>query len=431
MPGERWVLIGLAQARSAWFREVAQWATSATIAAEFVKCVSSEEVRARLASGRAYSALLVDASLASFDRDLVATAAAAYTPVIAVTDGRGRPWSADDLGVVAVLPSGFDRRQLVEVLEASARTIGRGDQLPPLLAEPAPPPWRGRMLAVCGPGGTGTSTVAIALAQGLGTDVRFGGRVVLADLALRADQALLHDAGELGPGIQELVEAHRLGHPEPGEVRSYTFEVTARGYRLLLGLRRPAAWSALRPRATDAAVDALRRAFQVVVADVTGDVEGEATSGSIDVEERNHLARSAVLQADVTIVVGSPGLKGVHSLGGVVRSLAEAGADLSRVLTVVNRAPRSPRTRADISSALSRAIPATRLASPVWLPERKLDEALRDGVALPSTIVRPVTEAALALLERLSDAAPPYSGPARIPPGSLGTWTGDGFEVGG
>jgi MinD-like ATPase involved in chromosome partitioning or flagellar assembly len=431
MPSERWVLIGLAQARSAWFRDVAQWTTSATIAAEFVKCVSSEEVRARLASGRAYSALLVDASLASFDRDLVATAIAAYTPVIAVTDGRGRAWSPDDLGVVAVLPAGFDRRQLVEVLEASARTIGRGDLLPPLLAEPAPPPWRGRLLAVCGPGGTGSSTVAIALAQGLAADVRFGGRVLLADLALRADQSMLHDAGELGPGLQELVEAHRLGHPEPGEVRSYTFDVAARGYRLLLGLRRPAAWSALRPRATDAAIDALRRAFQLVVADISGDLEGEVDSGSIDVEERNHLARSSVLQADVTLVVGSPGLKGVHSVAGVVRSLAAAGVDPARVLTVINRAPRTPRARAEISAAISRGSPVTALATPVWLPERKLDEALRDGVALPLPVVRPLTDAALALLERLADAVPPTVGPARITPGSLGTWTGDGIETGG
>ena len=48
----------------------------------------------------------------------------------------------------------------------------------------------------------------------LGADARHGGRVLLADLALRADQAMIHDAGELGPGIQELVDAHRLGHPD-------------------------------------------------------------------------------------------------------------------------------------------------------------------------------------------------------------------------
>jgi hypothetical protein len=422
MPGERWVLIGLAQPRSSWFSEMARWATSATIAAEFIKCVSSEEVRARLSSGRAYSALLVDASLASFDRDLVAAASAAYTPVVAVSDGRGRAWSAADLGVAAVLPAQFDRATLVEVLEAAAHPISRGDELPPLLGEPAPTPWRGRMFAVCGPGGTGASTVAIGLAQGLAADVRYGGRVLLADLALRADQAMLHDAGEVGPGIQELVEAHRLGHPDPGELDSYTFEVPSRRYRLLLGLRRPAAWAALRPRATDAAIDALRRGFQVVVSDVTGDVEGEEESGSIDVEERNHLARSSTLQADVTVVVGSPGIKGIHSLAATLRGLAAARVDLTRVLPVINRAPRSPRARAEIAEALSRTAPPTGVAGPVWLPERRMDDALRDGTALPQPFVRPLTEATVALADRRADIRPPSPDPTRVTPGSLGAW---------
>ncbi|MDP9419863.1 MAG: hypothetical protein M3P53_06925, partial [Actinomycetota bacterium] len=42
-----------------------------SLLAEFVKCVSAEELRARLASGRPFSAALVDATLPAFDRDLV------------------------------------------------------------------------------------------------------------------------------------------------------------------------------------------------------------------------------------------------------------------------------------------------------------------------------------------------------------------------
>ena len=179
------------------------------------------------------------------------------------------------------------------MLTSHCQMIGRGDQLPPALDESAAPLWLGQLFSVCGPGGTGASTLAIALAQGLAADARNGRRVLLADLARRADQAMLHDAQDLGPGVQELVEAHRLGRPEPDEVWRTTFDVPRRGYRLLLGLRRPEAWSALRPRAIDASIVGLRRSFQVVVADVTGDVEGEAEGGSVDVEERNHLARSS------------------------------------------------------------------------------------------------------------------------------------------
>ena len=88
LTGERYVLLGLAPARAPWFAAVAQWATSATIAAEFIKCVSADEVRARLSSGRRHSALLVDAASPSFDRDVVDAARAALTPVIAVRGPR-------------------------------------------------------------------------------------------------------------------------------------------------------------------------------------------------------------------------------------------------------------------------------------------------------------------------------------------------------
>jgi hypothetical protein len=423
---ERWVLLGLAPARTPWFRDVAQWANASTIAAEFVKCVSAEETRARLSSGRAHSALLVDASLATFDRDLVGAANAAQTPVIAVVDGRGASWAPADLGVAAVLPAEFGPEQLTEALTVWARPIGRADAPPPHLAETAPPAWRARMVAVCGPGGTGASSAAVALAQGLATDVRYGHGVLLADLARCADQAMLHDAGDLGPGVQELVEAHRLGQPDPAETRSYTFDVPARGYRLLLGLRRPEAWAALRPRATDAALDAVRRAFQLVVADVTADLEGESDGGSIDVEERNHLARTCVAQADVIVVVGAPGLKGVHSLARLLRLLAQGGAG-PRLLPVVNRAPRNPATRAEIAAALTRLTGGTgAVAAPLWVPERRVDDALRHGTPLPHQVVDPLTSAVQAVLERAgSRMAPVRPEPVRILPGALGTPWGE------
>jgi MinD-like ATPase involved in chromosome partitioning or flagellar assembly len=420
MARERWVLLGLAETRAAWFRDVAQWATSASIPAEFVKCVSAEDVRARLRSGRPHSALLVDASLTAFDRDLVAAAQAAYTPVIAVSDGRGASWSPADLGVAAVLPADFGRNELMEVLSAAARPIGRGDQLPPQLAEVVSPPWRCPLVVVCGPGGTGASTVAVALAQGLAAEARYGGRVLLADLARCADQAMLHDAGELGPGIQELVEAHRTGHPDPSEVRSYTYDVPVRGYRLLLGLRRPSAWSALRPRATDAAIDGLRRSFQLVVADVTADLEGEADGGSIDVEERNHLARATVADADVVVAVGAPGMKGVHSLAGLVRTLAANGAG-PRILPVVNRAPRHPGTRSEIATALARLV-STPLAAatPLWIPDRRVDDALRHGAPIPGPVTAPLTAAVAAVLDRTAGRPPAAPAPLRVTPGTLG-----------
>lgn len=435
MSSERYVLLGLAPVRSPWFDAVSQWSNSAALAAEFVKCISAEEVRARLASGRLHSALVVDAAVPSLDRDLVHSAGRSGTPVIVVRDaGRGGP-SAEALGAAAELPANFGCDELLDALAANCRPVGSGDHLPSALADVASPLWLAEMITVCGPGGTGASTVAMAIAQGLAADARYAKRVVLADMARHADQAMLHDATDLGPGIQELVEACRIGEIDPAEVRAMTFEVPGRGYQLLLGLRRSEAWAALRPRAIDAGIRGLRRSFQAVVCDVEGDFEGESDGGSSDVEERNHLARSAVLHSTVVVAVGVPGIKGVHSLARLVRSLLTAGVQAERILPVMNRAPRSPRSRAELSrafAALTGPDPpadggrrmATKLvvAAPVPLPERKLEECLRDGTAIPSSLVDPIDRAVRALSERLADAAPAEPMPARITPGSLAHW---------
>jgi hypothetical protein len=430
MSGERFVILGLAPARAQWFEAVAQWTTSASIAAEFVKCVSAEEVRARLVSGRRHSVLVVDASTPTFDRDLIDACRSASTPVVVVQDGH-RPFLAgSELGVAAELPPRFGPDALLDVLAAHCLPVRDGTLVPPLLAdEPSSTFWQAPLFAVCGPGGTGSSTVAMALASGLARDPRYGSRVLLADLARRADQAMLHDSHDLGPGVQELVEAHRLRRPGPDEITRMTFDVPRRGYQLMLGLRQPDGWSALRPRAVDAAVTSLRRSFQVVVADLTGDFEGEAEGGSMEVEERNHMARSAARQATVVLVVGAPGLKGVHTLATLIRQIASAGVAPERIAAVINRSPRHPRNRAESARALASLLEgsglAPALAAPVHVPERKLEEAMRDGAALPAAVVDPVTRSVRVLAERLSDAAPPDAGPERITPGSLGSWAED------
>ena len=425
MSSGRYVVLGLAPARSPWFEAVSQWSNSAALAAEFVKCVSAEEVRVRLASGRRHSGLLVDAAVPSLDRDLVRAAGEMSTPVIVVQDHRRAGPSWADLGAAGELPSEFDRDQLLDALAVHCKPVGLGDRLPPALAEPPVPLWLAEMVTVCGPGGTGASTVAIALAQAMGADARNGGRVLLADLSRHADQAMLHDATDLGPGLQELVEGHRLGEVDPAEIRSMTFQVPRRGYQLLLGLRRPEAWSALRPRAVDAAIVGLRRSFRVVIADVEGDFEGESDGGSSEVEERNHLARAAAVSSSTVVAVGAPGMKGVHSLAGLVRSLVAAGVDARRIIPVVNRAPRSPRARAELARAfasLTGTLPALSVSGPVPLPERKLDDSLRDGSALPSALTDPVHRAVTAVSERLADSVPAQAMATRIVPGSLGHW---------
>jgi len=429
MATERYVTLGLARVRASWFTDVARWSTSGSLAMDFVKTVSADEVRARLESGRPFSALLIDGGLPGVDRDLLQLARERGCAPIVVVDGSARDWAA--IGAVDTLPTDFGRTELEAVLAEHATPIGRPDDLPGQAETPPDHPggFRARVVAVTGPGGTGRSVIAMAVAQGTASDPAHADTVVLADLALHADQALLHDARDVIPGVLELVEAHRSGIPAPEEVRALTFDVVARRYRLLLGLRRHRDWTALRPRALRTALDGLRRSFTLVVADVDDDLEGEAATGSADVEDRNLLARTTIEAADVVVVVGAPGPKGAHSLLRVTRDCIAAGVEPARIVPVVNRAPRSRTARADVARAIDELLaasnPGQAVLSPVFVPERKqLDEVLRDGVPLPDAVVDPVSRAVRARLDAVSERVPMVSvaQPQLVEAGSLGSW---------
>lgn len=420
----RFVVLGLAQARSQWFRAVAKWSNTASIPVEFVKCVSVEELRARLAGGRPFSSLLLDAGLPTVDRDLIEAGRAAGCSIVIVEDARvERDWR--ELGADAVLLPVFDRDDLLDALQQSASPIARRDEIS-LPAGPADPgDWRAKVALVCGPGGTGASTVAIALAQGLGS-ASPDSSVLLADFCRRADQSMLHDSRDIVPGVQELVEAHRSGRPTAEDVRGLTYSVVERGYSLLLGMRRPSAWSAIRPRAFEAAIESLLRAFDSIVCDCEADFEGEVDGGSIDVEERNVMSRATAARADAVFVVGAPGMKGTHSLVRVIDDLVAMGVPSARIVPVINRGPRSGRARAETAAAIASLVAGSAagdLASPVFLPERRIDDALRDGVPLPPAFVQPLLSGWRAALSR-SGRAPTRSTdqPRKVEPGSRGAW---------
>ncbi|NCG23844.1 MAG: hypothetical protein GWP47_06905, partial [Actinobacteria bacterium] len=82
MDDQRWVVLGLAHPRASWFSQLAKWATTAAVPIDFVKCVSANEVRARLSGGRAYSALLIGGDVVGLDRDLVASATSTGAAVL-------------------------------------------------------------------------------------------------------------------------------------------------------------------------------------------------------------------------------------------------------------------------------------------------------------------------------------------------------------
>ena len=385
----------------------------------------------RLESGRSFSAMIVDAGLAGVDRDLARLGPAAGRRSARRHRSRSsRDWNG--LGATAVLDPAVRRGRATR--DVAGRPRGRSPEGWPTMSRvsAAVPRWQGALVAVTGTPGAGSSTIAAALAQGLARDQGRAGKVLLADLALDADQGLLHHAPDVVPGLPELVEAHRASTLPAGAVQSMVFDVEERGYHLLLGMRRRRGWSALRPRALDAAIDVaagrvrrrggrhqsrLRRAPRVRI--VRGRGTQRARSQRHPAARRSPSWWAAHRSAPI------------HGLAGVLRDVCEQG-----VRPRFGRDCRQPRAALppgagrDHTGGLGTADPRRRqrrtARQPGLRPEpQAVEDAIRGGLPLPSVIVEPVTRAVLAVL---TDQAGTVRGPATlgepmpIAPGSLGRW---------
>jgi hypothetical protein len=171
-------------------------------------------------------------------------------------------------------------------------------------------------------------------------------------------------------------------------------------------------------------------AWRAVVCDTDADHEGEEDGGSADVEERHLMARTVAARADAAFVVGLPGMKGTHALVRVIGELLDHGVPPSRIVPVVNLAPKAARARAQLTEAvgtlLAAHVGAAELPSPIFLPERRVDDALRDGVRLPSVLTAPLAGAFAAVVDRAGSVRPMAAAePQRVVPGSLGRWTSE------
>ena len=392
MSNPRWRVAGLAEPRAAWFSDMSRWSTEAAIPVDFVKCLSAEEVRTRLVVGEAFSALLVGSGAAGVDLSLTAEARDRGLTVIGIGESAANSWS--ELGVSAVLEEGFQRDDLIAALAAHAPVHAESAGNKATASRAQPGGWLGQLVCVTGAGGTGSSLLAMCLAAELARDASNRGLVLLADLALNADQAMMHDSRDVIPGVQDLLEAFAEGRTSRELVRSVVFEPEGRGYDLLLGLRRHRDWVTVRRRSLEGAMDVLLRTYRYVVADVDADAEGVPETGSADVENRNLMARTALLRADLVVVVGTAGTKGLCSLVRTIEALADAGVDADRLLAVLNRLGRKLSHRQAAASAVAPLLENTRaqrLGSPVLVGEaRSVETALRDGVVPPRSLVRPL-----------------------------------------
>ncbi len=371
-----------------WPRAIARWGSTATLPLEATTCVSAEELRS-LITTTVVDLAVVDLGLPGVDRSLADAVRAAGT-ALAVVDGPALGATAARLDADAVLPADFDADALDTVLRTHRRA-----RRPTAVTEPdgSRVDVLGDLIAVTGPGGAGSSTIAQALATALGR----AGPTVLADFALEADQHVRHAAAPDGDGLFELAEV--LRHRPDDDVAPPLSSQTG-GYLLLRGLRRRQEWTALDAHLADRVVRVLRR-HGTVVADLSPDLDGRADTGSADLEDRNGLTRSSIAQAGVVVVVGRGSTTGVHRLVRTLVELGRHGVEPRRVRPVLNQLPgRRPRQALTTAAAarLLRALDDGDWPTPVGIAhEPRVEACVRDGRPLPGRLVRSVATAVQAV----------------------------------
>lgn len=385
---------------------VAPLAADVTEFADVWLCANAEELREQL-RGRRWSAVVLDGNQQP-DRDLLQACRESGAPALVLDPKRLTDWAS--MGAIAV-------GSLAEAIETlrfhRAAAAGEG---PPGYAESPP---AGSLIAVTGPGGTGASTVSAALAQGMAV---IHAPVLLVDLVRNAEQHVLHQLAPDAPGIAEVVEAHRVRQPTADSLRSIATPIPGRGYSVIGGLRRAIAWSALQPAALGSALENLRGAYRVVVADVDADLEDETDTGSPDVEERNSMARNAFAVAAGSVVVVRPGLKGTHSALRVLTALWTHGVEPGRTVAAIVGAGAEHRARLQEGV---RALGADGCRA-ISLPSVEIEALLVHGLPLPASVVDPLTEALAPYLEGPGPTRPAEA--VQVRPGSLGSAATDGAD---
>lgn len=398
---EHHVVLVLVAGRSSWHRSIAGLADAGLAPLALQRCLSADELLSQAtACGRAGVAV-VDANALGVGRDLFARLHQLGWGALVVDGERSaRRWTT--LGADATVSPDAPAAELARLAIgiAKARPERRVRQAEDTDApwerlattgpehEPTDPRPRGRLVCVLGPGGTGTSTVARAIAEAA-ADREPEPSVLLADFARRAHQALLHGMARESGGLDELLDLCRLRVPQLAPLVSRPSVVR---YHLLTGRRRPSAWASWGPFARRAALETLLGDYDLVVADCDGELEGSAECGSPDVEQRHALQRACVRSADLVVVVGREGLGGLASLLQLVADLRRVGDD-DVPIAVVLRASASARSLRRASRRLvARRSKAGELPEfllpPIPLPEVDVERSVIDGCRLPATLVR-------------------------------------------
>lgn len=384
----------LSTPRNPWIHEFLRWANSGVLTLHVTKCISTAELRAHLEAVTPGHLALLDAEVPGVSTDLLNLCDATQTQVLLYDDRAMRHSRWQAAGVQHLLTRDSTLHSVSKILQA--QLIDRVSETPHEFAyEPEAP---GKLIAVCGTGGVGVTSTACLLAQGLVQQLPLDQSVLVSDFSFTADLAVLHDASDVMPCLEEFLDLVRTKHATVHDVRQLTHYVEERGYHALLGIHRAPGWSLVTQRTAHQVLLALRRSFGYSILDLPWALHGERETGFTDLDDYHALARLGASQADLVLVVGRPGLKGLRSLHQLSRSLRDLGVAPERIVRVITAAPKSKRSRAALLRNLE-ALSDVFLGPVLFVESFPIETSFFDGVRFPQGVSASLAKSVLALSE--------------------------------
>ena len=306
-----------------------------------------------------FDALLLDGSSSLLDASLMAHCADHQIPVAAVYDPRddvdgSERARVEALGVAMVHPSTLD-----DLLVTFSRRGPAGtDPAAAAIADPAAPQaptWLGQVIAVGGPGGSGTTEVAVGLAAAAAAS----GRTILVDIDELRPSVARRLGLTLSPHIINAIDevSHHWRTNDQGTLDALVASVLARPavanphglpFDVIAGLPSASEWASVPPDRLADLLTVLRRIYATILLRLGPSLED--LSRWID---RFGASRLGAREADriVSVADGSPtGVAESLDWLAELREVTDTSVDL-----VVNRVPPGKFRRAELAEVLEQA----------------------------------------------------------------------------
>lgn len=189
----------------------------------------------------------------------------------------------------------------------------------------------GLAIGVLGVGGSGASTIAMAVAQSFAGEHR----VNLIDLVVEGSQRMYHDIDIVQPGVAEAIAGSRVMNVGDDYFERFKIPILERGYLLMLSISHQSQLEALRRRDLGEAVERIKRTSDITIFDLDPDFATEPIREWATITPTAP-TEEVLREIDAVIIVVNEDYRSLHRGVNLGRRLIDEGFSTSQIAVINN-----------------------------------------------------------------------------------------------